>query len=112
MDPGEARTRAGRVFAGPIELAHLPEDISGRGMAHDEGYLKGRPLADSMRAFERQCLILALNATDGVKFKAAQILGISRKTLWEKLKFHNITSAELDDDDQVESERVQHAGLG
>jgi DNA-binding NtrC family response regulator len=95
-----------------IELAHLPTDIGGRVTAFDEDDSGPRPLVESMKRFERQCLVLALNATDGVKFKAARILGISRKTLWEKLKFHHITASELDDEDEVESSRVFHLHLG
>jgi DNA-binding NtrC family response regulator len=86
---------------GEIELAHLPTDIRGRESTGYEEDQKIRPLAESMKEFERQCLILALNATDGVKFKAARLLGISRKTLWEKLKAHQITDSNLDDDDDV-----------
>jgi two-component system response regulator HydG len=97
---------------GKIELAHLPADIGGRVTAFDEDDSGSRPLAESMRRFERQCLILALNATDGVKFKAARLLGISRKTLWEKLKFHHITASELDDEEEVESSRLLHLHLG
>jgi DNA-binding NtrC family response regulator len=97
---------------GKIELAHLPADIGGRVTAFDEDDSGSRPLAESMRRFERQCLILALNATDGVKFKTARLLGISRKTLWEKLKFHHITASELEDEDEVESSRLRHLHLG
>ena len=55
----------------------------------------------SIRDFERQCLIQALNATNGVKFKAARLLGISRKTLWEKLKVHQITDSNLEEDEEA-----------
>jgi DNA-binding NtrC family response regulator len=88
---------------GMIEVAHLPADIGGRGAAPFDGESRMRPLAESMKDFERQCLLSALNATEGVKFKAAQLLGISRKTLWEKLKLHHITPSAVDDDDEVEA---------
>ncbi len=39
---------------------------------------------------EREHIIKILNSTRGNKTKAAEILGISRKTLWEKLKAYNI----------------------
>jgi two-component system, NtrC family, response regulator AtoC len=97
---------------GRIELAHLPADIVGRALAFHEGDAKTRPLAESMRDFERQCLIWALNATDGVKFKAARMLGISRKTLWEKLKIHHITASDLDEDDEVEASAQRNAQIG
>jgi DNA-binding NtrC family response regulator len=85
-----------------IDLSHLPSDIRGREEPGDEDGSKLRPLAESMKDFERQCLILALNQTKGVKFKAAQLLGISRKTLWEKLKAHQITDSNLDEEDDFD----------
>jgi len=47
-----------------------------------------------MRDFERQCLLVALQHSSGAKREAARLLGISRKTLWEKLKSHQISSQE------------------
>jgi DNA-binding NtrC family response regulator len=82
-----------------IDISHLPTDIRGREPHGPDDDAKVRPLAESMKDFERQCLILALNATNGVKFKAARLLGISRKTLWEKLKAHHITDSDLDEED-------------
>jgi hypothetical protein len=55
-----------------------------------------------MKQRERECLIAALRATQGIKFKAARLLGISRKTLWEKLKAHDIK--ELGPDDGLNGE--------
>jgi DNA-binding NtrC family response regulator len=82
-----------------IDVAHLPTDIRGREEQGGPEEAKVRPLGDSIKDFERQCLIGALNATNGVKFKAARLLGISRKTLWEKLKAHQITDSNLDEED-------------
>ena len=53
-----------------------------------------RSLSESMRDFERQCLLVALSHSRGAKCEAARMLGISRKTLWEKLKSHQIGSRE------------------
>jgi DNA-binding NtrC family response regulator len=53
-----------------------------------------RPLHDSMRDFERQCLLVALHQSKGVKLEAARLLGISRKTLWEKLRMYQLGSRE------------------
>ena len=39
---------------------------------------------------EKEHIIKILKSTDGNKTRASEILGISRKTLWEKLKAHNI----------------------
>jgi two-component system response regulator AtoC len=83
-----------------IDIGHLPADISGGTVQGNEEGGKVRPLADSIKDLERQCLIQALNATNGVKFKAARLLGISRKTLWEKLKLHQITDSNLEDEEE------------
>jgi len=82
-----------------IDVSHLPADIRGGDGDGQQGNTKVRRLTESMKDFERQCLILALNETNGVKFKAARLLGISRKTLWEKLKTHQITESNVDEED-------------
>lgn len=43
-------------------------------------------LANCRGDIERQAISEALKATGGRKAAAARLLGISRKTLWEKLK--------------------------
>lgn len=71
-----------------IQLAHLPEDIGG-GVEAASGLVAPagvQPLQEAIRAFERTYLAHALDAFDGKKAKAAEALGISRKSLWEKLK--------------------------
>jgi two-component system response regulator AtoC len=88
---------------GEVQLAHLPGDIAGPEPIRQTSDGLARPLSESMKDFERQCLIVALNATDGIKFKAAQLLGISRKTLWEKLKAHHIGGHHVDEDEHDES---------
>jgi len=47
-------------------------------------------LDDAMRAYERVLLTTALQRTDGIKSKAAQLLGIKRTTLIEKLKRYSL----------------------
>ncbi|MCD6459811.1 sigma 54-interacting transcriptional regulator [bacterium] len=44
----------------------------------------------TLQDIEREHIIKALNFTDSNKKKAAQILGIQRSTLYEKLKYYNI----------------------
>ncbi len=48
------------------------------------------PLCEAMAKTERICVVNALNATDGNRTKAAVLLGISRKNLWQKMKLHQI----------------------
>jgi DNA-binding NtrC family response regulator len=71
-----------------IEVEHLPQEIAGK---HDAPAPKVdqsgiRPLAIAVREFEREYIERALIAADGKKARAADMLGISRKNLWEKCK--------------------------
>jgi DNA-binding NtrC family response regulator len=45
-----------------------------------------RPLAEAVAAAERDAIDRALAATGGNRTRAAELLGISRKALWEKMK--------------------------
>ena len=45
---------------------------------------------DIVKEAEKEHLKKTLEITDGRKGEAAKILGISRKTLWEKMKLHNL----------------------
>lgn len=49
-----------------------------------------RPLKDVVDAAERAHIIGVLEHTNNAKTEAAEILGISRKNLWEKIKKHKI----------------------
>ena len=44
-----------------------------------------------MERAEVETIRAALDATDGRRNDAAEILGISRKTLWEKIKAYDIS---------------------
>ena len=60
-----------------------------------------RPLHVALREFELQYLKRALKAADGKRTRTAEMLGISRKTLWEKLRnggFHGEPDFEAEDD--------------
>ena len=87
-----------------IEMPHLPEPISGTSdpgepppSAEPAGHATNGAHADSLvtlqdaaKAFEREYLLRALKAAEGKKSRAAELLGISRKNLWEKLRAHQI----------------------
>ena len=80
-----------------IDLEHLPEDIAGVD-ASGEGESQGfRPLSDAVKSFEREYLVRALRLAGGKKMRAAEMLKISRKNLWEKLRAHNLQDADLED---------------
>jgi DNA-binding NtrC family response regulator len=63
-------------------------------LARENLLLRGRPadsrvpgtLADAVREAERARIAAALEAAGGRRAEAAKLLGISRKTLWEKAK--------------------------
>ncbi|MDB4942625.1 MAG: Response regulator of zinc sigma-54-dependent two-component system [Labilithrix sp.] len=77
-----------------IDLEHLPPDIVGSSTdatAAEEGAF--RPLAVTVKEFEKQYIVRALRLAGGSKTQAAELLGISRKNLADKLKMHGITDA-------------------
>jgi transcriptional regulator with PAS, ATPase and Fis domain len=49
-----------------------------------------RPLRVVVREAERRHLERALEATGGHRMQTAELLGISRKVLWEKLRDHEL----------------------
>jgi two-component system response regulator AtoC len=49
------------------------------------------PLSDVMARMEKDYITKVLEVTMWNKTKAAEILGISRKNLWQKIRAHNIT---------------------
>jgi transcriptional regulator with PAS, ATPase and Fis domain len=51
------------------------------------------PLSTAIREFEKGHLRRALAATGGKRVKAAEMLGISRKSLWEKLRMYEVEEA-------------------
>lgn len=81
-----------------IDVEHLPEDIAGT-ISQEEATDSGafRPLNMAAKEFERAYLLRALNLAHGKRLKAAELLGISRKNLWEKLRLHHITDSDVDD---------------
>jgi two-component system response regulator AtoC len=78
---------------GEIDVEHLPAGITGTtdgGGSSAGGQL--RSLSAALKEFEHEYLMRALAQANGKKMKAAEILGISRKNLWEKLRLHGIAS--------------------
>ncbi len=100
LERGAALTRDG-----VIRLDHLPPELSvelpvalpaelpalfpvagqtGAQQARGAGGLQ--PLDTALRQFEQEYIRRALEETGGRKAQAAQLLGISRKSLWERLR--------------------------
>jgi DNA-binding NtrC family response regulator len=80
---------------GDIDLEHLPEEVRGRvspeprqggGVTTVMGPAALQPLEAAQRQFEREYLLRALREADWNRTRVAQMLGISRKTLWQKLR--------------------------
>ena len=75
---------------GLIDVKHLPDEISGIIDDKNPCITKNFSLEASVRCFEKQKIIKALNDSGGKKIEAAKRLGISRKVLWKKLKEYDI----------------------
>jgi DNA-binding NtrC family response regulator len=95
--PGNVRELAhiiehGVVVArgGEVDLEHLPAELTAG--ASGSGGADGavRPLSFALQEFESEYLRRILGVAAGKRGKAAELLGISRKNLWEKLKRYGI----------------------
>jgi DNA-binding NtrC family response regulator len=84
-----------------IDVAHLPPDIrASPSVARAASGVE--PLASAVREFERQHIMRALAAAGGKRTRAAELLGISRKTLWEKLRAFGVDEREDDASGQID----------
>jgi DNA-binding NtrC family response regulator len=86
---------------GQIDLRHFPVSISHQGVSSggaDPGHPvpEIRPLHIALREFEREYLLRAMAQASSKRVRAAELLGISRKSLWEKLRLHGISDAETE----------------
>jgi DNA-binding NtrC family response regulator len=83
-----------------IDLEHLPRDVRGADAAPSSADAKRGavgPLYAAVKEFERTYLLRALDATRGKKMEAAKLLGISRKSLWEKLRGYDISDSDVEE---------------
>jgi len=82
--------RAVALIKGKVIQAYdLPEEVCGQtSPVRDvcEKIRGSKPLASAVSLFEKEYIQSVLEKTKGKKGQAAEILGISRKTLWEKIK--------------------------
>lgn len=69
---------------GVIEPWHLPQAF-GTAEADRAGSLDER-----LNIMEKEAILNALNAAGGVQVKAAGLLGINQRSLWHRIKKHNI----------------------
>ena len=82
---------------GAIQLEHLPDDIVKVATATSRGQHLVAPLTTVIKQAEREHLLKALAFAGGKRVRAAELLGISRKNLWEKLRAHGISDSDLDE---------------
>jgi transcriptional regulator with PAS, ATPase and Fis domain len=77
---------------GYIEPAQLPGNISGAfNTQSDEVSLPTKAsLDDRLREIEKSLIIEALRKTGGVQVRATELLGINQRSLWHRIKKHNI----------------------
>jgi DNA-binding NtrC family response regulator len=74
-----------------IGIEHLPSHLVGTpSTSADLASSDLRPLGVALREFEREYLVRALERVGGKRTRAAELLGISRKNLWEKIRAHGI----------------------
>lgn len=71
-----------------IQLWDLPAEICGTAT---DASLQPESLAEAVATAERRCIQSALGKTGGNKTVAAELLGISRKNLWEKMKLYSLS---------------------
>jgi transcriptional regulator with GAF, ATPase, and Fis domain len=88
------------VMAEDVVLpAHLPLQMAGGilpGAVGNEGSSEDIPsLDDRLREMEKGMIIKALRKAGGVQVKAAQLLGISPRSLWHRVKKHSIDTGAL-----------------
>jgi DNA-binding NtrC family response regulator len=62
------------------------------GAAAEAGAGASVALVERMRSCELECVLEALRRTGGRKAAAAQLLGISRKSLWKKIRKHGLAA--------------------
>jgi len=78
---------------GYIEAAQLPGKITAafnNGSPRDLKLPVNIPLDERLQEIEKSMIIEALRKTGGVQVRATELLGISQRSLWHRIKKHNI----------------------
>jgi transcriptional regulator with PAS, ATPase and Fis domain len=78
---------------GYIEPAQLPGKISGALNDFAQADIRmtaDMPLDERLREIEKSMIIEALRKTGGVQVRATELLGINQRSLWHRIKKHNI----------------------
>ena len=87
---------------GYIEPAQLPGKIAGA-FTTESGEETTLPtnasLDDRLREIEKSLIIEALRKTGGVQVRATELLGINQRSLWHRIKKHNIDVRSIKNND-------------
>jgi DNA-binding NtrC family response regulator len=88
---------------GPVSLSMLSARIlkaaDGRKMIGFMDVLSsGGKLTELLDAFEKKVIMEALRTTEGNKVRAAHLLGIGRRTLYEKMEKHHLKDFKISGD--------------
>jgi transcriptional regulator with PAS, ATPase and Fis domain len=76
---------------GVIELQHLPEALLKQNpLSMVNNFNDDIPLDDKLGLMEKEIIMAALRKTGGIQVKAANILRISQRSLWHRIKKLNI----------------------
>jgi transcriptional regulator with PAS, ATPase and Fis domain len=75
---------------GVIDVRHLPEDIRQGNNKEFHSLKDPLPLDERINLLEKEMIIGALRESRGVQVKAAGILGINQRSLWHRIKKHEI----------------------
>ena len=85
-----------RVEGSRIEVQHLPRELRGHDPETEGGPAAGkgtRYRAGPDSADERAAIQAALEESNGVRARAAELLGMSRTTLWRKMREYGLPPA-------------------
>jgi DNA-binding NtrC family response regulator len=78
---------------GYIEPAHLPAHITGNFDNLQQSTLSlpsGKNLDERLAEIEKSLIIDALRRTGGIQVRATELLGINQRSLWHRIKKHDI----------------------
>ncbi|MDR1310232.1 MAG: sigma-54 dependent transcriptional regulator [Deltaproteobacteria bacterium] len=107
-----------------VAESDLPEFVTSTGASRSLGRPPGAPFQpQALKDLERTAVINALEFTSGIKKKAAELLGITRKTLLDKIKLYKLTQflvvkdshlaeGEEGDDFEPDEEEAKGEGVG
>jgi transcriptional regulator with PAS, ATPase and Fis domain len=83
--------RSAVMSDGMIQPAHLPPHIAGD---LESSIIPSLPesasINERLREIEKAMIIQALKKTRGVQARAAELLGLTQRSMWHKIKKHNI----------------------